>query len=132
MKFAGIIEPGVASGVVTEGKYVKGSYVVVSTTAERNSIPNGVRVPGMPVYVSEINTLFRWSGTAWQQESNFNVEEISDDNTLKVVDGKLVVNVSQEVTEGDTNSVSGGAVYNFVMDQIDDTLGDIENALINI
>lgn len=111
---------------------IKGYYVVVATVQERNAIPSGSRFPGMVVYVSDIDTCYRWTGTAWHQESGFNVESISDNNTLKVVDGKLVVNVSQEVIEGDTKSVSGGAVYNFVMDQIDDTLGDIEDALTNI
>lgn len=111
---------------------IKGYYVVVANTQERNNIPSGSRFPGMVVYVTDIDTCYRWTGTAWHHESGLNVENIVDDNTLKVVDGKLVVNVSQEVIEGDTNSVSGGAVYNFVMDQIDDTLGDIEDALTNI
>ena len=30
MKFAGIIEPGVASGIVTYSKYIQGTYIVVS------------------------------------------------------------------------------------------------------
>ena len=64
MKFAGIIEPGVASGIVTYGKYVQGGYVVVQTVAERDSIPAGVLVDGMPVYISTMRVLYRYNATS--------------------------------------------------------------------
>ena len=44
MKFAGIIEPGVASGIVTYSKYIQGTYIVVSDQSERDKIPTGVLV----------------------------------------------------------------------------------------
>ena len=55
MKFAGIIEPGVASGIVTYSKYIQGTYIVVSDYSERDKIPTGVLVEGTPVYISSLN-----------------------------------------------------------------------------
>lgn len=54
MKFAGIIEPGVASGIVTYSKYIQGTYIVVSDYSERDKIPTGVLVEGTPVYISSL------------------------------------------------------------------------------
>lgn len=54
MKFAGIIEPGVASGIVTYSKYIQGTYIVVSDYNERDKIPTGVLVEGTPVYISSL------------------------------------------------------------------------------
>lgn len=67
MKFAGIIEPGVASGIVTYSKYIQGTYIVVSDYAERDKIPTGVLVSGTPVYISSLNETQRYQevdGTA--------------------------------------------------------------------
>ena len=54
MKFAGIIEPGVASGIVTYSKYIQGTYIVVSDYSERDKIPTGVLIEGTPVYISSL------------------------------------------------------------------------------
>ena len=54
MKFAGIIEPGVASGIVTYSKYIQGTYIVVSDYSERDKIPTGVLIEGAPVYISSL------------------------------------------------------------------------------
>ena len=69
MKFAGIIEPGVASGIVTRGQYVQGSYVVVKDIAERDAIADGVLVIGTPVYISDLQKTQRWNGEIWVDES---------------------------------------------------------------
>lgn len=160
MRFAGTIEPGVASGIVTYGKYVQGGYVVVQTVQERNTIPAGVLVDGMPVYVSGMKLLYRYQkeGNKWIVEPGFDVSNLSTDNTLEVkerqndqgetekylavnipqvteavkesldLDSLITALVSQTVSEGDTNPVSGGAVYTYIAD----TLGDIQDILEDI
>jgi hypothetical protein len=160
MKFAGIIEPGVASGIVTYGKYVQGGYVVVQTIEERNSIPEGVLVDGMPVYVSEMRLLYRYQAATkkWIIEIGFNRSLITDDNTLIVKETTdangdtvtyLAVNVP-EVTTAVKNSLDLDALFEAMVSKevvqgdvnpvsggavyayIADTLGDLRDFLEDI
>ena len=61
MKFAGKIEPGIVSGVVTESKYIAGGYIVCQTVQEMESLKYGVKVNGLPCYVYTDNQLYRWT-----------------------------------------------------------------------
>lgn len=71
MKFPGIIEAGTKSGVLTEAKYVKGSYIVFSTVSERDKFSgyncNGVLVNGTPCYVAATGLEYRWNGKTWSE-----------------------------------------------------------------
>lgn len=71
MKFAGILEAGRIDGVLTDSKWVKGTYIAVSTIDERNSIPSGVRVVGTKCHVAEGRGNYpageyMWDGSAWE------------------------------------------------------------------
>ena len=66
MRFAGIVEPGVSTGVVTSSQYIKGGYAVFQTQAEYElyiatygNMDDSVIVKGMPLYVVETEKLFR-------------------------------------------------------------------------
>lgn len=62
MRIAGIIEPGIKLGVVTESKYIRSGYIVVQNREEINSIPVGVLVKGTPIYVADEEKLLRFTG----------------------------------------------------------------------
>lgn len=66
MRFAGILEPGVASGLITYAKYIQGGYIVVNTIQERDALAAGITVEGTPVYVVSENREYRKSGEGWE------------------------------------------------------------------
>lgn len=59
MKIAGVLEAGVASGILTKAKYIQGGYIVAADQAEVATIPTGVLVTGTPLYVSAENKSYR-------------------------------------------------------------------------
>ena len=58
-----------ADGYSLDAKQVKGTYVIVATEAERDSLPTATKVVGTIVYVAapEVKKEYRWDGTAWQE-----------------------------------------------------------------
>lgn len=82
-KVYGKLEPGLADGVVTEAKYVKGGYIVVQTIEERDNLAaakKNVLVVGSAVYVCNPGSenqpagLYRYQGIisntpSWAYES---------------------------------------------------------------
>nr|DAH53920.1 MAG TPA: nucleoid-associated protein [Caudoviricetes sp.] len=68
IKLFGEFDPRTVDQVVSNAKYIKGGYITVKTEAERNAIAAGVKVAGMPVYVSDQKKTYRWNGTAWEEE----------------------------------------------------------------
>ena len=66
IKVPGQFVPGTVDGFVTEARWVKGTYIVVSTVDEANLIPMSARVDGTLVYVLENDTEYRWIGDDWE------------------------------------------------------------------
>lgn len=70
MKFPGKLEAGRIDGVLTESKYIKGTYIVVSTLNDRDSIPTGVKIKGSKCYVSNLMAEYIWNGDSWEELGN--------------------------------------------------------------
>lgn len=70
MKFAGLLEAGRLDGVLTESKWVKGTYIAVNSITERNKIHWGVLTAGTKCYVNVGDNNnpageYRWNGSSW-------------------------------------------------------------------
>lgn len=69
MKFPGKLEAGLQSGVLTESKYIKGTYIVFSTETEKNDFTKcgckEVLVKGTKCYVASEKQEYRWDGSKW-------------------------------------------------------------------
>lgn len=74
------LESSLASKHMTDAEYIKGGYIVVETTAERDALPiyddttspvtDGIIVKGSLVYVAgTVNKSYRYDGTSWVEES---------------------------------------------------------------
>lgn len=61
-----------------DAKNVKGTYVVVSGTTERDNLPTATKVTGTLVFCQSDSTFYRYNGSNWVVE-NFGVEAISED-----------------------------------------------------
>ena len=66
IKVPGRFVPGTVDGVVTEARWVKGTYIVVKTVEEANLVPMSVRVDGTLVYVVSTDTEYRWVAGDWE------------------------------------------------------------------
>ena len=84
MRIAGIIEPGIKLGVVTESKYVRSGYIVVQNREEISTIPVGVLVKGTPIYVADEGKLLRFTGgdvvdaSTLVEDSSVSLEDIKN------------------------------------------------------
>lgn len=70
MKFAGLLEAGRVDGILTESKWVKGTYIAVNSITEMNIIPYGVRTVGTKCHVSNGTEEkpageYIWDGKDW-------------------------------------------------------------------
>ena len=122
-KFAFELAAGLATQVLTQSKYVKGSYIIVKDIAERDALTictgtgenDGVIIPGSLVYVTEDKTSYRYNGTNYEEVktaavSSFNykgeVENYSDLPTKPEFGDIYKVNKrtvdGTEVTDGHT------------------------------
>ena len=48
-----------ADGYLTDAKFIKGTYVVVDTVAERDSLYSSTAIPGTLCHVTENNKTYR-------------------------------------------------------------------------
>lgn len=68
----GNIKPAGADNVVVDSRYVKGGYVTVKTTAERDGLKgdNGQNIiKGSLCYVSDENMFYRYDGINWAEHN---------------------------------------------------------------
>lgn len=70
IKVPGVLVPGTVKGVLTEAKWIKGTYIAVATEAERDTIPEAVLVPGSKVFVAETGVEYFYSEEGdWEEGS---------------------------------------------------------------
>ena len=72
---------------VTEGKYVKGTYIVAETFEEINNLPTAGLVDGAPAYVSTTRRAYRYNAG----DSEWVPEELPDE-----VKAELELEIGQE------------------------------------
>lgn len=114
-------------------------YYIVATLLERNQLPKSA---GMQVYVTEIETLFSYSGRRWQQVVHFdstsfneghfilepqangtirlslNLDSLINDVGFVIKDGKIGLDIDSIVTRGSNKLITSGAVYDHVYEQV--------------
>lgn len=71
MKFAGLLEAGRIDGVLTESKWVKGTYIAVDNITDMSLIPRGVKTAGTKCYLSNGSGDWKageyiWDGIQWK------------------------------------------------------------------
>ena len=86
------LESSLASKHMTDAEYIKGGYIVVETTAERDALPvydgttspvtDGIIVKGSLVYVAgTVNKSYRYNGTSWVEESGPSLGALDTNNS---------------------------------------------------
>lgn len=76
----GVLIPGITEGFITDSKYIKGGYIVVKDTTERDALTSTaiyedkVLTIGTPVFVSDENKTYRYLGEGtgpdiWQEDT---------------------------------------------------------------
>ena len=62
-----------ADGYLTDAKFIKGTYVVVGTIAERDSLYSSTAIPGTLCYVTKNNKTYRKTANGWTEETGGDV-----------------------------------------------------------
>lgn len=106
IKVPGIFTPGTVKGIVTESKYISGTYIVVNTEEERINLSPNVAITGTRVYVIESEIEYICTKTeGWKEEpTNETISQAVKDLTtaLGEVDTKID-NLSNKVDTIETN-----------------------------
>lgn len=92
MRIAGLLAPGTTLNYITEGKFIRGSLIVVDTLEQRDDLVKNSKVlrNGAPIYVSSEKATFRYNSEA----NSFSKEPILEENEdgilcVKRPDGSL-------------------------------------------
>lgn len=119
IKVPGIFTPGTVKGVVTESKYISGTYIVVNTEEERINLSPHVAIAGTRVYVLESEIEYvRTASEEWKEESTnealaqaINDLKIALENKQdKLVSGTNIKTINGESILGPGNiDISGGS-----------------------
>lgn len=121
MKFAGIIEPGIRLGIVTESRWVKGGYVVVEKREDLITIPEGVFVKGTPVYIAEEDIVLRFTGNA---DNKFIEEDTLKQDDLALINEDFselrgyISNINSDIAIINTNLSTLSSVLNALEDEV--------------
>ena len=106
IKVPGVFTPGTVKGIVTESKYISGTYIVVNTEEERINLSPNVAITGTRVYVIESEIEYICTKTeGWKEEpTNETISQAVKDLTtaLSEVDTKID-NLSNKVDTIETN-----------------------------
>ena len=111
MRFPGTLEAGTKNGVLTEAKYVKGSYIVFSTLTDRDNFSNlgcnGVLVNGTKCYVAAEGLEYRWNGKQWSEGIQSNVPVFPAGNKIYgIQNGQWVEITVDEATQNTLNTLT--------------------------
>ena len=111
MKIAGILEPGIKLGVVTESKYVRSGYIVIQSRGDLSTIPEGVLVKGTPIFIAEEDKLVRFSGgdisspSSWKEEATLTPADV--ENISTEIEEKLSLKQDQLVSGETIKTIEG-------------------------
>lgn len=134
MRVPGKFEAGLTSGVLTEGKFIKGAYIVIPTLKARDELPHGVLVPGTLVFVNENKSEYRYeSNKTWTWVPPSFADVPNDGYLYGRVNGTweriLIDQASIETALADLYEKLG--VVNSRLDQIDETLTTKQDTLVS-
>lgn len=111
MKIAGILEPGIKLGVVTESKYVRSGYIVIQSRDDFSDIPKGVLVKGTPIFIAEEDKLVRFLGgdilspSSWKEEAILTPADV--ENIFTEIEEKLSLKQDQLVSGETIKTIEG-------------------------
>ena len=75
-----------ADGYLTDAKFIKGTYVVVNTTDERDNLYSSTAIPGTLCHVTENNKTYRKTADGWAEENK--VDRADIENVIYYEDGE--------------------------------------------
>ena len=114
IKYPGTFVPALKNyPYITESKYVKGSYIVVNTVSELESLNTKALVDGVPAYVASTKKAYRYTAGEWTSEelpeevkSEIEAEITALASTLR---GEITSSVNNEKTarENADNTLQG-------------------------
>ena len=129
----GSIKPVGADNVVVEGKYVKGGYVVVATTTDRDNLKgaNGENIiKGSLCYCQADNKFYKYNGSAWVEatasSSTPGMMSATDKTNLDLIvnsfnndDANTTIDTVKEVLKAFENAPEGTNIVNSLANKSD-------------
>lgn len=131
----GELSAATQDGIIADGKQVKNSYVVVQTLSDRDALSAALRSVGMPVYVVETKTTYRWDGTEFASDGVLYAEpELDEEGCLSFevhsqsAENNATVEQAQgfAATAAEIERIRAEAAENALALRIDKTETDIE------
>jgi hypothetical protein len=117
----GNIKPIGADNIVVEAKYVKGSYVVVTTTGERDTLKGDFGeniIKGSLCYCQEDSKFYQYNGSSWEEFNYANLGAVNADFVIdkiaKAVSSVLTYKGTKDTTSDlpSTENTTIGDVWN--------------------
>lgn len=114
IKVPGIFIPGTVKGIVTEAKYIKGTYIVVNNKVERDSLNPNVTIPGTKVYIVDegkeyiFTTSKKWKEQPTNEEVKLQIEGVI--NSLNDLSGKVDKKQDKLVSGDNIKTINGESI----------------------
>ena len=94
-----------------DAKNVKGTFVVVASTAERDALPAATTVSGSLCYCTADSKFYQYNGSSWQ-EKEFGTNATSDANKLYLVGAKDQTSNPQTYSNSNVYMTNGALTTN--------------------
>lgn len=100
-----------------DAKNVKGGYVVVNSTTERDALPTATTVAGTLCYCTSDSKFYQYNGTSWVEQITKATVGLSNvDNTS---DATKKSNFTGSIAANNSGFVTGGVIYSALEDKMD-------------
>ena len=106
-----------ADGYLTDAKFIKGTYVVVNTTDERDNLYSSTAIPGTLCYVIENNKTYRKTADGWAEENKVDIADIEKDYR-KSNDQDIIDNEIKGIAER-AETIARGRATGYVFDTLE-------------